>query len=163
VESCKTISMAQSRLRLIVFCMWIAFSFVVTAVVCVAPIVRNRGGKPVLDSGLVIPALRSVSGIWLPGVSCLAAFWFPKRERRGAKTRTVPEERYYSAILLTAGYLLASTLAVVWIAWIVRYPDVSPELSEGTSFLERLHDVVSYCLLLSPIALAPVHWLTGGF
>jgi len=142
--------------------MWLGFSLIVTIVVCAAPAIRNRGGVPVIDTGLVMPALRSVSGIWLPAVSCLVAFWFPKRERRAALAQSVPKERYIGAILLTLCYLFYATLSVIWVTYVDTYTDLSADLPTGTSFPERLNEAVEYCLLISPLALAPLHWLTGG-
>jgi hypothetical protein len=153
--------MKQSTLRMVIFGLWVGFAGILTLAVCIAPAVRS-GPPPVLDSGETLTALRSVSGIWLPAVSCLAAFWFPKSERRQSVARVVPTERLIGALVLTAGYLLYALLHVSWVTYVVDYSNVAAVSPAGTSFLERLHEAVNYSLLLSPVALAPMHWLTQG-
>ena len=152
--------MTQAHLRNVVFGAWLSFWALAVVLLCALPFLRNRGvTTPVVDTGEILPALRCVSGIWMPGVSCLAAFWFPKAERSRARNRQVNANRYRAALMVTFAYLLYVTINIFWTAYIIDYASPAVQLDTGTGFLERLSTTVEYCLLLSPVALAPINWL----
>jgi hypothetical protein len=153
--------MKQDKLRLAIFFLWCAFAVITTALICVAPWTRHRDGVPLIDTELVLPAIRAASFVWLPGLTCLAAFWFPKNERRAATQREISKDRVYAALVLTAGFLLYSVLQVAWVTYGVDYANPSNQLPAGTFFLSRMQDVVSDCLKLNSLALAPTHWLAS--
>lgn len=151
--------MRQSRLRTTIFSLWIGFWVISTICLVFAPWLRL---DKAINKGQVVSSLLSISGIWIPPLTCLASFWFPQEEQRRAQNTTVTKERVYAAIVLTITYLLFVLLLVVWAVYFVDYYPQADELPVGASFQERLSDSVKIALLVSPLALAPIAWLSGG-
>lgn len=146
--------MSQAKLRALIFGSWVLFWLVSTAIVLYA------ATQPDIDRRDIMPALLSVTGIWIPPLSCLASFWFPEQERTKALKVSVTTERVFAAITLTATYLIFVLVIIAWQIFIYDRPGSFDE--KGVSFLEQIGDAVRLALVASPIALAPINWLTGG-
>jgi hypothetical protein len=146
--------MSQSKLRVLIFALWILFWLVSTALVLFA------SSFPQIDRRDVMPALLSITGIWIPPLSCLASFWFPEQERLKATTKKVTGERAFAALVLSVTYLTFVLIIIAWQGFVYNSPSSFDEKSG--SFLEQIGDAVRLSLVVSPIALAPINWLTGG-
>ena len=151
--------MQQSRLRISIFTLWIGFWVVSTICLLLAPWLRK---DQAINTAQIVSALLTISGIWIPALTCLASFWFPQEEQRKAKNYVVSKEKSYAALILTVTYLLFVAILIVWAIYIVDYLPQADELPVGASFQERLGDSVKMALLISPLALAPIGWLTGS-
>lgn len=151
---------SQSQLRVTVFCLWLLFWVISTALLFLAPAIRNAGPVPVIDRGEIPSAILSISGVWVPALSCLAAFWFPAEERRRSRNVSVPKDKVFAAVALTSTYLSFVLVLVVWSVYYIKYNDPSLTLSEGTSLLEQIDKSVKLSLVISPVALTPINWLT---
>lgn len=152
--------MYQSRLRVTVFCLWLLFWVISSVLLFLAPSIRNTGTTPVIDRGEIPSAILSISGLWVPALSCLAAFWFTTKERRKAKDVIVPRDKVFAAVTLTSIYLIFVIVLISWSVYFINYDDPSFVLSGGTSFLEQIDKGVKLALVISPVALAPINWLT---
>ena len=151
--------MIQARLRMVIFGMWMLFWIVSTTLVFLSPWLRP---DKAIDPGELGSVLLTLTGIWLPPLSCLASFWFPQSEMKRAQEVQVEKERVWAALLLTGVYLAFVMFLIAWPTYIIDYNTGSVELPEGSSFLERMAESVKIALVVSPIALAPINWLTGG-
>jgi hypothetical protein len=152
---------SQSQLRVTIFCLWLLFWVISTVLLFLAPTVRNTGPVPLIDRSEIPSAILSVSGVWLPALSCLAAFWFPAEERKKSKHVSVPKDKVFAAVTLTSVYLVFVLVLIVWSVYLIKYNDPSLTLSEGTSLLEQIDKSVKLSLVISPVALTPINWLTG--
>lgn len=152
---------SQSRLRVTIFCLWLLFWVASTVLLFLAPSVTNVGPVPIIDRGEIPSAILSISGLWVPALSCLAAFWFPAEERRRSRSVNVPKDKVFAAITLTSVYLVFVLALILWSVYYIKYNDPSLMLSEGTSLLEQIDKSVKLSLIVSPVALAPINWLTG--
>lgn len=150
--------MSQSRLRIRIFGLWIAFWIFSSLQIIMAPILRSDNA---IGDEQVLSAILTVTSVWVPALSCLAAFWFPEKERQVARSRNVSRERMIPAIVLTCVYLAFVLLLIFRSVYLVNYNFGLPELPEGASFAEQLTESVKIALILSPIALAPINWLTS--
>jgi hypothetical protein len=153
--------MSQSRLRIIVFCLWLSFWVVSTVLLMTAPWIRNTP-VPIIPRGEIRSAILSITGIWVPALSCLASFWFPSEERRKARKVNVTRDKVFAALTLTSLYLVFVLALLIYAIFLIDYNASSAVLAEGTSFLEQIDGSVKLGLVVSPIALAPINWLTGG-
>lgn len=149
--------MTQARLRLTIFRLWVGFWVVSTAVLMLAPWMRS---DQAIGTEQIKPAVLSVTGIWVPVLTCLAAFWFPLDEQRQAQKRTTAREKAAGAIILTVTYLIFVLLLIIWPTYVMPYDFDTKALPEGASFSEQISESVKIALIVSPIALAPVNWLT---
>src|ERR1051326_9360656 len=84
---------SQSQLRTTIFCLWLLFWIGSTLLLFLAPTIRNTYVVPIIDRGEIPSAILSISGIWLPALSCLAAFWFPAEERKRSRNVNVPKDK----------------------------------------------------------------------
>jgi hypothetical protein len=152
--------MSQSRLRLLIFGFWIGAMLVAVLASAFAPVVRSGGA---IGYEQISPVLPGILGIFLPPLSCLAGFWFPTAERTKAKAKSVGRDRAAVALVITGVYLLLVMVLLFWPLYFVDYLKASPDLnlSEGASLKGRLGDAVKLAMLLSPVALAPIHSLTS--
>ncbi len=151
--------MTQARLRIGIFTFWIGFWVISTISLVLAPWLRL---DKAINHGQIVSALLSITGIWIPPLTCLAVFWFPLEEQKRAKNTIISKDRVYAALVLTITYLVFVLMLIVWAVYLVDYYPQADELPVGASFQERLGDSVKLALLVSPLALAPVGWLTGG-
>lgn len=151
--------MTQSRLRMMIFGAWLSFWIISTLLLVMA--LWWRADRAIAAEA-IMPAILSITGIWLPALSLLAAFWFPPDEQNKAQSVIVSGERTMAAIALTAIYLIFVLFLIVWATYVVTYDANVRDLPEGSSFAERIEQSVKLALLISPIALAPINWLTGG-
>jgi magnesium-transporting ATPase (P-type) len=151
--------MTQARLRISIFTLWVGFWVISTISLALAPWLRL---DKAINHGQIIPALLSISGIWIPPLTCLASFWFPLEEQRKARNIVISKDRVYAALVLTITYLIFVLMLIVWVLYFVDYYPQADELPAGASFQERLGDSVIIALLVSPLALAPIGWITGG-
>jgi hypothetical protein len=104
-----------------------------------------------------------VAAVWLPSLSCLVGFWFTNQpQEASAKKVKVPPEKATAAILLTGIYLIFVLAMILFPLYWVEYGADVIHLPQGASVEERMADSVKYALLLSPVALAPINWLTGS-
>ena len=147
--------------RLLIFSLWIGFWFLSAGALLFAPRLR-----PAIGYDQVFPALGSISSVWLPVVSCLAGFWFPRRQRTNARRARGSRERILGAVVLTLVYLTFVFILICWSAYFVDYtgPEFTTlgELPKGLSFQEQLDSALKSSLWLSPLATMPVIWLTGA-
>lgn len=151
--------MTQARLRVRIFILWIGFWIVSTTCLILAPWLRL---DMAINKGQIVSAVLSVTGIWIPPLTCLATFWFPQEEHQKAKEAIVSKEKVFAASALTVIYLLFVFVLIAWVVYFVDYYPQADELPAGASFQERLGDSVKVALLVSPLALAPIGWLTGN-
>jgi hypothetical protein len=153
--------MTQLQLRRILFFVWAGSYCIAVALMIFTPVIR--GDMKIADDQTMKGVL-SITGFWLPPLTCFCAFWFPKQERNRARSRRVTKDQVAAGITLTAAYVLM-ILACLWRVCITAgYVTQTPEglsLPPGAEFEERLADLVRYGLLLSPIAIAPTAWLSG--
>jgi hypothetical protein len=152
-RSCKA-----STLRLAITAMWIAFWAATSIAVIASP--KLRADHQILADS-VLPLLGQVASVWLPCVSCLVGFWFTNQPSRRNAPNAVSCERALIAVLITASYLIfAFAVLMIPIYWLhYDHDTIAPPL--GTTIVERMADSVKYALLVSPLALAPINWLTG--
>jgi hypothetical protein len=148
--------MLQARLIIYIFGLWISFWIITTVILVLSPWVRTDIART--D---ILPAIFSVTGIWIPPLTCLAAFWFPQNEQRVAKLKEVTSDRVYAAIGITAVYLIFVLVLICWSVYFIEANHESPD--PGTiTLLGQLDQSIKIALVVSPIALAPINWLTGG-
>jgi hypothetical protein len=148
--------MTQTQLRLRIFILWISFWIVSSLVLLLSPLFRHD-----IETADLLPAVLTISGIWIPAVSCLAGFWFPQRGLTQPKSVRVSKERSSAAAGVTLIYLVFVMGLLIYSIYFVRANVESAEPSNLT-LLSQLSESVKIALLISPIALAPISWLTGG-
>lgn len=151
--------MTQSRLRMIVFLLWIAFWVMSTIILVLAPWLRT---DKAIGPEQIKSAIFSVTVIWVPAVTCLAAFWFPLDEQKKARKIVITKDKVIAAIILTLTYLLFVLVLIAWSVFFISYDSQAMELPQGASFPEQLSEAVKIALIVSPSALAPINWLTGN-
>lgn len=148
--------MTQARLRVNIFILWVCFWVISTGVVLIAPFIRID-----VERVDILPAIFSISGVWIPPLSCLAAFWFPQEEQTKARAILVSKERTWAALGITFTYLGFVLLLIVHSTYFVESNTESSDPGNVT-LLGQLSESVKIALAVSPIALAPINWLTGG-
>jgi hypothetical protein len=149
----------QTRLRLTIASLWIGFWIVSSIIVIMAPYLRADGA---IESTQVLPLLIQIASVWLPCLTCLVAFWFTNQnEKKSSTGGRVSGEKALTSVVLTSVYLLFVLIVILFPLYWVSYPTDTIELPQGASLTERMSDSVKYALLLSPLALAPINWLTG--
>lgn len=148
--------MTRTRVRLIILCEWLGFWLLTTVIAACAPLIRKDGA---IGGEQLMPALLSISSIWVPPVTLFVSFWFPTGDAAARRGRSVGAERALVAIALNTVYMLLITFLTVWTMYLAEYDFDADVLPEGASFLERLGAMVRYALLLSPLALVPIRWL----
>jgi hypothetical protein len=151
--------MKLADLRINIFRLWIAFWILSTLGLVVSPWART---DKAIGAEQILSALLSISGIWIPPLTCLATFWFPQEEQQTARNTKATRDRVYGALTFTITYLLFVLGMVLWVIYIVDYYPESDELPVGASFQNRLDYVLKIALITSPLALAPIGWLTGA-
>lgn len=148
--------MTQARLRTYIFGLWLSFWAITTVVLMLSPFIRAD-----IDRGDIVPAIFSISGIWIPPLTCLAVFWFPHEEQRVAKVVPINKERVQAALGITVIYLIFVLTLIIWAVFFIEANVESPDPGKVT-LLGQLDQSVKIALVVSPIALAPINWLTGG-
>lgn len=150
--------MTQSRLRVVIFTLWMSGLLLSLLAAALAPVVRSDGSV-----GSEQISLTAIAGVFVPALSCLAGFWFPEKERAKAKEAPLSRDRATIALVLTSGYLLIVLSALLWPLFGVDYVTTGVlEPVKGTSLEERLADAIKLAALLSPLPLAPIHLLTAS-
>jgi hypothetical protein len=147
--------MKAFRLRIFVFLSWLGFWLLCSMLIALAAGVTRD-----VRADQVLGLIRNCTAIWLPAVSCFAAFWFPSNEREKAKIFTVPIERAVGAIALTSCFQFFALLVTAWPLYFVSYQTHGFNLPDGSSLEERMADAIGLITLISPLALAPVIWIT---
>ncbi len=151
--------MNQARLRLTILYIWGSAWVLAIVLTSLGPYLRQDGA---IGNEQILDIIFTISGIWLPAFSCLAGFWFPSDVRKSAMEININREQSVAALLITAGYL---TL-IVYLLWraiyLLEYSTDFLEPQPGASLEEEVSASVKLALLLSPVALAPINWLTGG-
>jgi hypothetical protein len=149
--------MKLTRLRLVVACIWLTFGFSATLLVILSESLR----KDIIHLKQVLPAIVQLTGIWLPPLTCFCSFWF-KDANADARTRSIVDrERAILAIGLTSAYILILLVLLFVPLFIDQYPQDPITLEpQGPSFSTQITDITKYALLLSPLVLAPVAYLT---
>ena len=148
--------MTQSRLRISVFVLWISFWILSTVTLFVSPFLRSDIER--LD---ILPAIYTISGIWIPALSCLAGFWFSQQEKTKASGVTVTNEKAWAALALSFTYLAFVLILIIYSTFFIAASTESADAGDIT-LLSQLTASVKIGLVISPIALAPISWLTGG-
>jgi uncharacterized membrane protein len=148
----------QSGLRLKILYMWGGACLISIVLVLLAPLRPDEqiGDEQILD------IVFSIVAIWLPALSCLTAFWFPTIKKEKLTNRVVAKEQATAALIITLGYMIVVVMLVIYPLFIVDYSSISLEPQAGKTLSEQIARTVKIALLLSPIALAPINWLTGG-
>lgn len=151
--------MTLTALRLKVAGLWCVFWILTSIATILAPVLRKDGA---IGFEQVTDALGQISGIWLPPLSCFAAFWFPTAEREAGKKKKVDSERVFGALALTMIFMVLVLILLLLPLYFIQYaPNARGDLDRGHSLTERLSEMVKFSLLLSPLVLAPIAWLTG--
>ena len=150
--------MNQSGLRLKILYMWGSACVISILLVLLAPLRLDEqiGYEQTLD------IVFSIVAIWLPALSCLTAFWFPTIKKAEYISRMVSKEQATAALIITLGYMIVVIVLIIYPLFIVDYQSIALEPQAGESLSEQIARTVKIALLLSPIALAPINWLTGG-
>jgi hypothetical protein len=152
--------MTLTGLRLRIAGLWCLFWVITSVCVMLAPVLRKDGA---IGFEQVTGVLGQISGIWLPPLSCFAAFWFPAAEREANSKRYVGSERVFGAFTLTTIFMLLVLVLLLLPLYFIPYvPNATGDLDKGQSLTERISEMVKFSLLLSPLVLAPISWLTGG-
>jgi hypothetical protein len=111
---------------------------------------------------MVFDLIKLLAGLWLPALSCFSAFWFTEGNERGARDTAPDQGQKIGSFALTFLYFTICILVVSLTLFIQRY-DFDPTTNEpiGPLVDQQLASVVSWLLLLSPVLLAPIGFLTG--
>jgi hypothetical protein len=141
-----------------IFILWSFFLLLTIVAIEAGPIVRHNG---TIQNSQLSPMLKQVVALFLAPLSCLAGFWFPKEERYKTKQQKIQRERAIVALGLTAGYLIVVFVSLCWPIYVVTYPG-GLELPKGDSLTDRFADAMTLATMLSPLALAPLHFLTSS-
>lgn len=154
--------LTQQRLRMYIFAAWIVSFILATFIIASGQwLRRDESGAHIISAESVPDAVYTLSALWIPTLSCLASFWFPKRERRSARDKIITQDHVLGAISLTCIYLLFILCNVAWITYVEDYPMPLTASAPGGQFVQGIHATVKMSAALSPIALAPLHWLTS--
>lgn len=152
--------MTLARLRRRIASLWCGFWILTSICVILSPILRRDEAVGYED---VLGILGQISGIWLPPLSCFVAFWFPAAERKSSRKRHVDSERVFGALALTLIFMILVFVLLLLPLYFIKYQrNDMGNLYPGQTLTERISDMVKFSLLLSPLILAPVSWLTGG-
>lgn len=152
--------MTLTGLRIRIAGLWAIFWIITCMCVVLAPILRSDNQ---IGFEQVTGVLGQISGVWLPPLSCFAAFWFPTAERTAASKKHVSAERIFGAIILTTIFMLLVLVLLLVPLYFIKYvPNAVGDLDKGQSLTERISEMVKFSLLLSPLVLAPISWLTAG-
>lgn len=144
---------------MIVFMLWLSFWVISTVILLLAPWMR---ADKAIGPEQIKAAVFTITVIWIPAVTCLAAFWFPQDEQRKAKRILTTRDKVIAATALTVTYLVFVLVLIIWSVYFISYDYQTMELPEGASFPEQINESVKIALVVSPVALAPINWLTGG-
>lgn len=139
---------------MIIFTLWTGFLLLNVALALLGPVIRHDGSV-----GHEQIPLAGIIGIFVPPLSCLAGFWFPDKERETAKAKNLGKERARAALILTAAYLVLVTILLFWPIYLATYP-ATLELPQGVGLSDRISDAMTIATMLSPLSLAPIHYLT---
>lgn len=151
--------MTLTGLRLRIAGLWAIFWGITCICVILAPILRT---DEAIGYEQVTGVIGQISGVWLPPLSCFAAFWFPTAEREASSNRKVNSEQKFGAIVLTVMFMLLALVLLMIPLYFVKYePNAYGDLDKGLSLTERISEMVKFSLLLSPLFLAPISWLTS--
>jgi hypothetical protein len=150
----------QNKIRITLYSLWVSSWLLCTLLIAISPWIRSDHA---INSGQIINSLLGISGIWIPPLTCLATFWFSNEERKKAKNSDVTNQKIFAAITLTIVYLLFVIFFLIWPTYFIEYPIEAIELPVGESYNEKLNDSIKLCLLISPLALAPLRWLTDSY
>jgi hypothetical protein len=152
--------MNLTTLRLSLATLWIGFWILSSFAVILAPHLR---GDQAVGSEQVIGVLIQISVIWLPPLSCFGAFWFPKSERRRSNPLRATRETVIGAMAVTTGYMVIVCWLLASLLYFERFSVVDDKGNPqpGNLLSARVSEIVKYSLLISPLALAPVGYLTG--
>ena len=120
--------------------------------VILAPFIRSEIGAEQL-----VGVIMQISGI------CFAAFWFPNARDTQRARITIKDEQAIGALALTCGYMILVFLLLLIPLYFVDYKaDANGNPRTGESLTERISEMVKFALLISPLVLAPVSYLTAG-
>jgi hypothetical protein len=139
-----------------IFGMWAAFWGVSTLIMILSPWIRED-----IERADILPSLLGISTIWIPPLSCLAAFWFPQAEQEKAKSIRPSKDKIYGAFGITTIYLLFVLGLIVYSTFVVQSTTGSADPRDIT-LLGQINQTIKLALVTSPVALAPINWLTGG-
>jgi hypothetical protein len=151
--------MTLATLRLALASIWCGCWLLTCVCIALAPLLRKDRFVHYED---VVGLIGLVSGLWLPPLCCFAGFWFPARQAKVSKRITVSKEQKCGAIGLTAAYMLLVVILLLTPVYLVEYRMDAEGNLVGQNVSGRLSEVVRFALLLSPIALTPLSYLTGG-
>lgn len=149
--------MNQQKLRIIVLCLWASSLVLGVAMVLAAPLLIRDGS---LDAAQVMGLLPGAIGLFLPALSCLAGFWFSTQERKRATTGVVARDRCLAGLVLTCVYLALALAMIAWPIYVASYPLVL-DLAATDQLEARFSAATKVALMLSPLALAPINFLTS--
>jgi hypothetical protein len=141
----------------VIFGLWAASLFGAVALVLFAPLAIRDG---TFDATQVTALLPGIVGLFTPALSVLAGFWFPREEIKRARAVKVASDRCVVAVALTCMYLVIVVMLIAWPLFVVEYPDTL-QLVEGGSLEDRMNQATKVAAMLSPLALAPIHYLTS--
>jgi hypothetical protein len=152
----------RNKLRLGIFVLWVGFW-----VLSCLSLLGARFVRPGIMPDEIPDAIISVTGMWMPVLGCLAAFWFADQEHEDlSKDLTVDPYKALGAMIITVAYL---GLVFIYILWSVFGVDttsreyIDPFLPPGVaSFPERISTCLKWAAIGSPFGTAPVIWLTKG-
>jgi hypothetical protein len=152
--------MTLTGLRVRIAGLWAIFWVITCICVVLAPVLRSDNE---IGFEQVTGVLGQISGVWLPPLSCFTAFWFPTAEREAGSKKRVSPERVFGAIMLTTIFMLLVLVLLLIPLYFIKYvPNAVGDLDKGQSLTERVSEMVKFSLLLSPLVLAPISWLTAG-
>jgi hypothetical protein len=147
-------------LRVRIAGLWAIFWVITCTCVVLAPVLR---ADKAIGFEQVTGVLGQISGIWLPPLSCFSAFWFPAAERKAGSKKHVNSERILGAMMLTTIFMVLVLVLLLLPLYFIKYePNAVGDLDKGQSLTERISEMVKFSLLLSPLVLAPISWLTAG-
>src|SRR5260370_26828633 len=136
--------MTQARLRTTVFGLWVAFWIVSTALMLVSPWVRHD-----IERADIVPAVSSISAIWVPPLSCLAAFWFPQDIQARARRVRATRDKIFGALGITTTYLLFVLGLIIYSTFFV-HANTEAENPGNITLLGQIGESVKIALLVSP-------------
>jgi hypothetical protein len=148
--------MSQNKLRMMIFGLWTGFMLLNILSALLGPSLRHGGAVGREQIPLV-----GIIGIFVPPLSCLGGFWFPERDKPQSSKKHLGRERCIVALVLTITYLIVVTLLLCWPIYIADYP-ATLELPQGMGLSEQMADAMKIATMLSPLPLAPIHYLTSA-